>query len=297
MDQVKIQRLLRLLLLLSGSRRYDLETLSKKFSVGRRTLFRYLESIEAAGFVLSRTDGTYLLQTESPATGSLQKLLHFSEEEAYILFQTLSLIEGETPVKERLVCKLNTLYDLKALAQQKQKNSLEIVQKLHAAIKEKKQARLFAYRSSNSQTISDRIIEPFDFLPDYSAVWCYEPESKTSKQFKIARMQNIEPLPDNWRHEQQHTLPFIDAFRMAATAPLATVTATLSLKACNLLNEEYPLANPYIIAQEQEYLLQIPVADFNGIGRFVLGLAGEVKVLSPDSFIDFLKEKINKINW
>ena len=84
---------------------------------------------------------------------------------------------------------------------------------------------------------------------------------------------------------------------MAATAPLATVTATLSLKACNLLNEEYPLANPYIIAQEQQYLLQIPVADFNGIGRFVLGLAGEVKVLSPDSFIAFLKEKINKINW
>ena len=201
MDQAKIQRLLRLLLLLSGSRRYDLDTLMQKFNVGRRTLFRYFETIEAAGFVLCRKDGTYLLQTESPATGSLQKLLHFSEEEAYILFQTLSLIEGETPVKERLVCKLNTLYDLKALAQLEQKNSLEIVQKLHAAIKEKKQAQLFAYRSSNSQTITNRIIEPFDFLPDYSAVWCYEAETQTCKQFKISRMQNIEPLPNNWRYE------------------------------------------------------------------------------------------------
>lgn len=297
MDQAKIKRVLQLLLLLSGSRRYDLPTLAEKFDVSERTILRYLETFETAGFLVNRKGGTYLLQTETPALSSLQKLLYFSEEEAYIIYQTMALIEGETPVKDRLVCKLKTLYNFKALAKMQQKSSVEIVQKLHSAIKEKRQTKLIAYRSSNSQTITDRTIEPFDFLPDFSAVWCYDAITQTSKQFKIARMQNIETLPTQWHYEHQHALPFIDAFRMANAARIATVTATLTLKACNLLTEEYPLAEQFITEKGSHYFLAIPVADYNGIGRFMLGLAGEVKVHSPETFIDFLKEKINKINW
>ena len=295
MEQPKIKRILQLLMLLTGNRRYTLTALAVKFELSERTIQRYLETFEMTGFVVSRNGGTYLLKTDTPTVSGLQKLLFFSEEEAYIILQTMALMKGETPVKDRLVCKLNTLYNLKVLAEMQQKSSVEIMQKLHQAIKEKKQTKLLAYRSSNSQTIADRIIEPFSFLEDFSAVWCYDAETHTSKQFKIARMQNIEILPNYWHYEPKHTLTFIDAFRMAAQRPLATVTAKLTLKACNLLIEEYPLAQQFVNQNGNHYKVAIPVADYNGIGRFVLGLCEDVEVHGPEAFKDFLKEKVKRI--
>ncbi|MBD0333250.1 MAG: transcriptional regulator, partial [Chitinophagaceae bacterium] len=58
---------------------------------------------------------------------------------------------------------------------------------------------------------------------------------------------------------------------------------------------EYPPAKKYIQAENGNYRLQIPIADFQGIGRFVLGLLGEVKVLGPEAFIKFLEEKQKKV--
>jgi hypothetical protein len=43
---------------------------------------------------------------------------------------------------------------------------------------------------------------------------------------------------------------------------------------------------------EDHYLFHGPVANFEGVGRFALGLIDEIKVKSPDSFISFLKNKI-----
>ena len=102
MDQQKMQKLLRLLMLLSGNRKYSLAELTEKFKVSERTVYRYLETFEAAGFVLDRNDGKYRLQKDTASTRSLQTLMHFSEEEVLILYDTLVLIEGTSPVKEQL---------------------------------------------------------------------------------------------------------------------------------------------------------------------------------------------------
>lgn len=288
-----MQQLLRLLMLLSGNKRYTLQELQKRFDVSERTIYRYLDTIEDAGFVVNRMSGSYNLQAETTHARSLQKLLHFTEEEAYILYKTLSLIEGASPLKERLVNKLNTLYDFRALSQVQDKSSIEIISKLGEAIREKKQVLLLAYRSSNSDSIHDRTVEAFEFLPDYSAIWCYDNESKTCKQFKIARINDVQILPAKWQHEERHRVPFVDAFRMAAEAPIANVEAFLSLKAYNLLTEEFPLALEFVQPGDGFYLLDIPVADFNGVGRFVLGLLDEVQVAGPEDFLIFLRERVS----
>jgi hypothetical protein len=196
----------------------------------------------------------------------LQKLLHFSEEEAYILYKTLSLIEGTSPIKERLVCKLNTLYDFRALSQLQDKSSLEIIRKLSEGIQHKKQVLLNAYRSSNSDSIHDHTVEAFEFLPDYTAIWCYDKDGEFCKQFKISRIKDVELLPAIWQHEPQHKVPFSDAFHMSAEAPVANVKAHLSLKAYNLLTEEFPLAEAYVQPLNGKYMLDIPVADCKPLG-------------------------------
>ena len=279
-------------MLLSGHRRYTLVELMEKFEQSDRTIYRHLEEIENAGFVLNRRDGTYQLQSDNDAVRSLKKLLHFSEEEAFLLYKTIGLLEGTSPIKDRLAGKLNSLYDFRALSLLPGKNTHEAISRLGEAIREDKQALLRAYRSGNSDRITDRIVEPFDFLTDYSGVWCYDPESNSSKHFKIARIETVEVLTAPAIYHTRHSIPFTDAFRMSAPNAIATVEATLTLKACNLLLEEYPLAEAYLEAVNGHYHLRIPVADFNGIGRFALGLPGEVNVIGPVEFADFLKERM-----
>ncbi|MGV8879294.1 MAG: helix-turn-helix transcriptional regulator [Sphingobacteriaceae bacterium] len=295
MGHGKMERLLRLLMLLSGNRYYTRLELAERASISERTIYRYFDSIETAGFILECKEGAYNLKTNHSTTISLQKLFHFSDEEAFMLSKTVSLLEGESPVKGRLTRKLNSLYDFRALTQLKSVNIHEQVHLLSEAIHKKQQVCLINYRSSNSENIGDRKVEPFDFLTDYTAVWCYDTASRSSKQFKISRIQKVQLSENKWQFTEKHQLPFTDAFRMSASKPLTEVEALLTLKACNLLTEEFPLAEIYIQEEDNRYKLCVPIANFHGIGRFVLGLPGQVKVLAPKVFKDFLQNEIKKM--
>ena len=70
------------------------------------------------------------------------------------------------------------------------------------------------------------------------------------------------------------------------------VTLELTLRAYLLMREEFPLSLPYLTKEEDAYLFHGPVASFEGVGRFSLGLIDEVRVKSPESFIAFLKSKL-----
>lgn len=289
-----MQKNLRLLMLLAHSRSYSCEEIAERFEISKRTVYRYLEQIENSGFVLDRSKGRYKLLKEDRSS-SLRKLLHFSQEEAYILYKSLSAMEASDTFLISLIKKLHTLYDFQALQQVEFQDNLEKVKLLSQAIRNKNQVILKQYQSSNSQSISDRSVEPFEFMEDYKAIWCLDLEDSNIKQFKISRITDVEVVSLKWNHEEQHQSPFTDAFRMAAHKPIANVTAKLSLKACNLIREEYPLSEAYLKEVEGNiYYLDIPIANYHGIGRFVLGLPGDIKVLGPKEFKEFLinmKEK------
>jgi proteasome accessory factor C len=299
MDNPKTEIILRMLVLLSGGNRYTVIELSKRFSRSERTIYRDLDAIENAGFVIDRTHGYYSLHRCPEQTKKLERLLHFSEEEAYILYRALEMVKGGTTINDQLVRKLNALYDFRALSNLSRKPEMEIIHTLDEAIRTNKQVHLHSYRSSHSETITDRIVEPFEFLPEYSAVWCFDLADKSCKQFKISRIGQVSVLSSNWQNQALHHVPFVDAFRMSAPIALAIVEAELTLKSANLLREEYPLADKYLSEQNASiaplYKLKIQVADYHGIGRFVLGLPGEVMVTCPEEFKDFLREAQKKM--
>jgi proteasome accessory factor C len=293
MEQPKTEILLRMLVTLSNGVRYSVKELAALFATTERTVYRYLNSIENAGFVIDRRNGIYTLHLCRDETKVMNTLLHFSEEEAYILYKALDMVKGGAPISDRLVRKLNVLYDFRVLSKLARKPYIETIRTLHEAISQKKQVSLCAYRSSHSETIADRKVEPFEFLSEYSGLWCYDTQDNICKQFKISRIEKVEILDSGWLNESLHRVPFLDAFRMSAPNAIAIVEAELTLKAANLLIEEYPLAESCLKTLEKKplrYLLSIPVADFHGIGRFALGLPGEVKVLGPEGFKNFLKE-------
>jgi len=117
-------------MLLAGNKRYSLQELGVIFDISERTVFRHINAIEDAGFIVNRVNSTYNLCLNTPTAPTLQKLLLFAEEEVSILYETLSLTEGTTPLKERLLCKLDTLYNARALSQSEEKSQLQIIKKL-----------------------------------------------------------------------------------------------------------------------------------------------------------------------
>lgn len=287
-----MEKALRLLMLLSGNRKYTRKEISERFDVAERTVYRYLSEIENSGFVLDKTSEGYQLLKSDYNTKSLKKLLHFSEDEAYILYRALLELGEYRHHAKNIIKKLHSLYDFQALQKLKSTDDLSKIKSISTAIEKQKQIVLRQYHSSNSHKVEDRNVEPFELMSDYKAIWCYDLKDQKVKQFKISRTQEVDVLTAAWKYSDYHKLPFTDAFRMSALEPILQVEATLSLKAYNLLKEEFPAATPFVKQHEKEYQLNIPIADYHGIGRFVLGLLDEIKVCSPQQFKDFLNEKI-----
>ena len=57
------------------------------------------------------------------------------------------------------------------------------------------------------------------------------------------------------------------------------VKLELSLMAKDLLIEEFPLAEKDIRKEDDKWILETMVSGMEGVGRFVLGLSHEVKII------------------
>ena len=198
-DQAKFQRMLEILMRLSGSYAYSVKQLAEDFDSSGRTIYRYLTTFKNAGFLLDNNNGYFRIDKKSPDYKDLSKLIHFSEEEAHILSRAIHLIDDESKFKNELYEKLYVLFDSdKAVNKIVKKESSENVIKLKGAIKNKEKVILKGYRSSNSDNIRDRFIEPFNFTSNYNYVWGYDPETKSSKTFKIARIKEVIITNKKW---------------------------------------------------------------------------------------------------
>jgi len=58
----------------------------------------------------------------------------------------------------------------------------------------KEQVLLKKYQSINSESITDRIVEPFGFTENYQTVMAYEPATQKNKTYNIDRIGSVEPL-------------------------------------------------------------------------------------------------------
>ncbi|MEL4403087.1 WYL domain-containing protein, partial [Shewanella algae] len=83
---------------------------------------------------------------------------------------------------------------------------IKIISIINKAIEEKKQLQIDSYRSSNSSTVLNRLVEPFSFINDYSATWCYDLDDNKCKLFKLARMGSVHITSNRWANEDSHKI-------------------------------------------------------------------------------------------
>ncbi len=296
-EQTKLNQLLEMLLFLSSGLKYKIGEIAERFDISVRTAYRYINTFKHAGFIIPNPrSGYYAIDKNSPYFREISELLHFSREEAFILQKAIHSIDNENLLKQNLINKLYALYDFDRVANTiVKKEYSENIHQLIQAIKHKNQVILKAYLSANSNEARDRLVEPFDFTTNYVATWAYDIQSKCCKTFKNTRIKSVKVLTQPWQNATEHKKLPMDVFRISSDRQVQ-VTLKLSIRACELLKEEYPLAEEYIQQlNEKEYLFSAPVCSFDGVGRFVTGLFNEIEVIEPEDFKKLLKKRAKKI--
>lgn len=296
-DQAKFQKMLEVLLLLDCQYGRTISELSERFEISQRTVYRYLDTFKQVGFVIENTNGYFKIDKENATVQEISHLLHFSEEEAFILSKAIHSIEDTDELKSKLVKKLYSLYNFDRIIHAiSKKEESENIYTLLQAIKQQKQVVLQSYKSGNSKNIRDRIVEPIDFTINYTGVWCYDTEDGVNKVFKASRIKHVQLLESFYNYKPKHKKGIIDIFRMQSFEPSAIILE-LSLVAYNLIIEEYPLSEKYISkVTDNLYRLECEVGNLMGVGRFVLGLPGEIKIIKSEALKQYVLERHQLFN-
>lgn len=291
-EQQKIFRVLRLIGLLADKPSRTVKELSKIVEASEKTVYRYLELLEELGYHVDKDQrNAYFIFESEPSDPS-----SFEPEELQLLNQLIGAIEGENPLKESLRKKLYLSSTLVPLSEELvDKHMAKIVQRLSNAIEEKKQCRLLRYQSATSDTPKDRWIEPVSFAKNNSQLCAFDLDKQEVRHFKIKRIEDVEILNATSTH--LHILSPTDIFGFPSEQT-TLVKLQLSTRAYQLLVEEFPESKRFVSHvgenAERPYRFVYEVRSLIGIGRFILGLPGEIAIESPVELKEYLKKRVTE---
>ena len=295
MDQPKIERMLRLMKMMSGNLNYTVNELAERLGTTYRSIYRYIDTFKECGFAVEKLQGgVYKLTTVSRNHPNFDKLLYFSQEEAYLVNSLIDRLDPTNALKAELKRKLAVIYDSTAIADfvDKRSNAAN-VEELGKAIRAKRKVILGQYESGNSHTVRDRQVEPFAFTTNFIDVWAYDLEDGHNKLFKVSRIDSVDVLEEKWEHEKAHRRQGMDVFRMTGHTG-KRVQLRMSTYAKDLLVEEHPLAEKDVKRQGQYWLLDTEIFDYAGICRFYLGLADQIKIVESPEFEAYASDYVKK---
>jgi predicted DNA-binding transcriptional regulator YafY len=286
------ERQLQLMLMLAQNRRQTKDEICRLLGFSTRTFYRYLDAFRRMGFVVEKDGECYRLDKSSPFFQKISSQVQFTDSEAILLGNVLDSVADASPEVAHLKNKLLQLYD-NSILQRHEADPVyaENLHQLYRAIRYGRVAVLRGYRSLRSDSVSDRLVEPFQFLSHNEDIRCYEHSTGQCKTFKVERIGRVVMLDDvRWSHEDEHRTLHTDLFHFSDEQQ-RPVTLRLNTLAKQLLLEEYPAAATQLTADGDHWLLRTQVCSWKGVGRFVLGLPGAVEVVDCPEFLNYLRQQ------
>lgn len=299
-DPGKLLRLFRALNLLAGSRRgYTVDELAEKLEVSRRTVYRDLIIYGQCGFVVVSHPVTHRLRVSNP--GETAEKIGFDVDEAHLLEEALlGLPDG--PVRSDLLDKVRSFGgSTRALGHFLNQQAGLHYRILSQAIRERVQVVLIDYNAPSSHSIGNRLVEPYGFSASLDILYAFEPSSRRNKSYKMVRIGQVRLERMPWQFTHLHETPKTDAFGMPMGETNHEIHLHLGQLSSNLLREEHPAAALYLSPlstpthEERVHELRLRVADYRGIGRFVLGLADDLDIIGPPDFVKYLSNRVGSL--
>jgi hypothetical protein len=251
---------------IDGYIRYITDEAKRHFDISMMTNIR----------INSMYDGKVIAITVSPFEYDIVKI----EGEAFIRINSETIRMSESMRRQLMAHRILS-----------KKEDAANVAALMDAIESKRQVVLHGYSSSSSGVIKDRVVEPFALASGQKTVWCYDLAAKTNKVFKVDRISNVEIKADRWEYESHHRQGKMDIFRLTGDTPIP-IKLQLTLLAKNVLVEEYPEAEKDLIqtTDDDRWILETDVYQMEGIGRFYMGLAGEIQIIDAKGLKEYAQK-------
>jgi predicted DNA-binding transcriptional regulator YafY len=292
-------RLLKVLIaFLENPKVYTKKQLAERYNAKEQSIKDDIKVIRDAGFILKYDENYRYYFEQNPPFKRLNNLLYFTEEDQLLLSQAIDNITKYNRRGEYLKNKLGTLYEYHRLGHAYlRKPYLKKIDLLKEAKAEKRVVILKDYRSSNSNTVKDRRVEPFHPSPPDDILHAFDLDLKKLRHFKISRISRIEMTNDVWQFEGHHQVIATDCFRIVNKNQLM-VNIRFKVGAYNELLESFPLAAAYVqhTGEDNIYELQCMVnKNFYGLSNFILSsLHDVVEIVSPDCLKVHLSEKMKE---
>ena len=98
--------------LLSDNVNYSISELGDKLGMSTRTIYRYIDSFKNAGFAVTKLySDVYKLSSMPRKSIDIDKLVYFSEEEAYLVNSLIDRLVPSNTLKANLRQKLSAIYE------------------------------------------------------------------------------------------------------------------------------------------------------------------------------------------
>ena len=289
-DKLGLQ--LELLLMLTANRQWTVEQMCEHLGIGKRNLYYYLEFFKGAEFNLVKHGRYYSISRQSKFLSRLCDIVKFTEDEAIMLKLLLDGADDRSAVVRSVKQKLARFYDFDILENDPvRRRQAQIANKIYEAVKFRRVILIRGYSSSHSHSVTDRKVEPYLLMNGGRDLRAYEPRSGMNKTFRIARMESVEILDEEWAYANLHRQMFNDYFNFASET-LTRVRISMDRLAYNVLVEEYPRAEHDIAEENGRWILSTEVCSMLGIGRFVLGLYDHIDIVDSPELATYVKEKI-----
>jgi proteasome accessory factor C len=270
LNQHKILRVLQFIAFLEQEPSKTVVQLASLLDTTERTVYRYLDLVKECGFEVQRDkiNRFYIVNDQN-------KGVRFTSEESDYLKQLVLTCGQKSKLKDTVLSKIYLSSDTTIVAGHliNAKNG-KIVERLSAAIANKEQVILKKYQSINSESITDRVVEPFGFTDNYSTVMAFEPSSLKNKTYNIDRIAAVEFNNQKCQYEENYEQQLLDAFGFAFSGEKYPIHLELPLKYYLLIKNDFPMTSPYFKfnSSKDVYELSIEVNNLAPVERFLRGL-------------------------
>lgn len=289
-----LDRQLQLIRLLAMNRHYTVDEIAARVEMGRRQIYRYIKEFNQAGFDIESRGSVHRILPSSPFVRDLTDYAYLSPAEAMLVYQMLSVLPSPTARVRAVKGKLMHAFSNRDVPQDDMDMMAgQNLQNILMAMERGRQVILHNYRSVNSATVSDRLVEPFALVNGNADVRCYEVASHQTKSFRLTRAESIIIQPTLWQYQQEHILPETDPFGYYAHEA-KPVTLQMTTEAFQLYCEEIDPHPQY--EQRGDGCVDVHTSYCHpaGISRFILGLMGEVEVVDDENLREHLQQQVQK---
>lgn len=286
-NQHKIYRVLQLISLLQNKPPKSVRFMANFLECTERTTYRYIDLLKQLGFEVEKDKHNkfFILSDE-------QIDEHFTEEEAGYLIEMVKTAGKENKLQDAVLKKIYLKSEVSYQANSLYKAHLsKLVRKLNHAIANHNKVLLKQYHSVNSNRISDRLVEPFQFTENYNAVCAFEIASKHNKYFNLERIIDVEVLEEFQQYQELHLAEETDVFGFTErNGTKFEVELQLSLRAYILFKEANSSLEKYItkIKNSDHYLLKVNVNNPKPMISLIRGLRDELKIEGSKAFVNYL---------